>query len=834
MRRWAAIGSLLAAVLVAFPPIPAAAHDPLGWIVAGDPGLELIPSEQALTDHPNECEGSASTPRYNGTDPDWVRVGGNPDPSTPFVEAKGQVLQDGPLASESYNPRVTHDDNFWSHWSQDFNVWLTLDPEDRHLLGTGNMGGDEEGGNSHREHARLEVEWERAAIPLFAWPALGDRMVVWGTHIWDCGHPPYRTEIHPPVGWVTYRQTADSDDSPCIPTTNDCSKRFQTPWNWYSPTDLQGGTARFTDPSMPRVPIQATVADVFLSDFGGWTALSLNGCRDGQPTGPGSDPSGAQDAPCSGDSTWRGWRQSLLQQDYTFFVPAPPQPSPQARMVWETEDRCSQVPSSPGNPPGADIEDVGEAPLFSTARTLGKPACTIPFSVEETTENGRSGIRVTVNANDPSVTYPKNNYIAFARRIRVGWTFAPPASERARTYRVTFEKLRVYDDHETCGEDGEWVMSLAVNERWLHPVRGHGDFGRPFWSFGAVDDGKCLDPRAYAVYKIGETVDVTVQHDAFIHVFEYSYDIDAAVNQKNPVINAFINPTPGMNKRFVSGVADDDVGGAHTIVYTIRDITEPYPDLELLAFPTTFIVRNIGDADAGPFVVRIDGAGDFTFPGLAAGSSETRTIDCSTTSRAAVADPDDTVIEAFEGNNSTTVPPCPLPDLVISDASATSFTVKNTGDAAAGAFVVRVSEVGDFSFDGLAAGATAFRSLPCADHDRSAAADANAQVSESDETNNTRTVPAGDCKHPQPDLVISEADAIHFVVKNIGTADAGPFVVTVTGEGDFSFSGLAAGASESRDLHCSEFDRSATADSKDQVKESDESNNSRTVPGTFC
>jgi subtilase family serine protease len=56
----------------------------------------------------------------------------------------------------------------------------------------------------------------------------------------------------------------------------------------------------------------------------------------------------------------------------------------------------------------------------------------------------------------------------------------------------------------------------------------------------------------------------------------------------------------------------------------------------------------------------------------------------------------------------------------------------------------------------------------------------------------------------------------------------------VSGSPDFSFSGLAAGASETRSLPCSEFDRTATADSKDQVKESDETNNSRTVPGTIC
>ena len=81
--------------------------------------------------------------------------------------------------------------------------------------------------------------------------------------------------------------------------------------------------------------------------------------------------------------------------------------------------------------------------------------------------------------------------------------------------------------------------------------------------------------------------------------------------------------------------------------------------------------------------------------------------------------------------------------------------------------------------------------------------------------------------------MIDELDGVHFVVRNTGAGPAGPFVVTVSERGTFAFTGLAAGASQARSFDCKN-NPSAIADANDEVAESDETNNSRLTPGTFC
>lgn len=85
-------------------------------------------------------------------------------------------------------------------------------------------------------------------------------------------------------------------------------------------------------------------------------------------------------------------------------------------------------------------------------------------------------------------------------------------------------------------------------------------------------------------------------------------------------------------------------------------------------------------------------------------------------------------------------PPTGTPDLVITSFSSVSLTVKNQGDAAAGAFSVAATSYPPIRVSGLAAGASAtYQSglTSCQAGMYHAVADSGSEVAESDETNNT-------------------------------------------------------------------------------------------------
>lgn len=518
-------------------------------------------SAEAEAQRPAECEGIFGIPF--GTDPGWVRVGGSPSPTTPFVHASGQILTDSATGFFEQQAFVTHTDFPTNHFSHDVNAFLAPDPGSRHLLSTGSF---EEG--VPNEHGKLELEWERGGVPPWAYPSNGDRVDVWGTHIFDCGHgdtwaggaDTYRTEIHPPVGWVLHRNTADADGLP------DSEDKRTRDWRWYDSTDHQGAAATLPDTGLLNTPVQATVADAFFSSFGGNIVESLNGCNTDD-----------DDTPCTQESEWR---QNLLQQDYTFFVAAPPRPSVGSdpagppNLVWSAEDRCATVPASPGNPPGDDIDDVFEAGFGdSTADHIGEATCgTIPHVVTLGADaNGTPGIHVTVKAS--SAEYPENGYVAFAKRYRVAWDHAPAGGPTF--YRVDFNTLRVWNDSEGCGDDGEWVLSLRANDAWIHPVHGSGEGGKHFWEDEAVDDGLC--DAGYGVdykdYTIGDSLTIGVAPGEKINIWARGKEVDPSVNDWLPVVNDFRTGPGSYSTR--TGRPDGD--GDYELFYTISEVPAPRP-----------------------------------------------------------------------------------------------------------------------------------------------------------------------------------------------------------------------------------------------------------------
>jgi len=95
--------------------------------------------------------------------------------------------------------RLAKADSRYNHSSQDVNFNLLIDPIHRGFL-------METDGNPAKDS--MHNEWESATLPGAFRPSNGDRASQFGYWIHDCGHPPFRTEIHPPVGVASHRMRA--------------------------------------------------------------------------------------------------------------------------------------------------------------------------------------------------------------------------------------------------------------------------------------------------------------------------------------------------------------------------------------------------------------------------------------------------------------------------------------------------------------------------------------------------------------------------------------------------------------------------------------------------
>jgi len=160
-------------------------------------------------------ESPADLKRLQTVNPEWAPVVHGTSPQSVPVLAHG-------IARESH---VSKEDFPAGHVTFDQNTELDLDPDDRWLLASGN-------GDPNK--ATLELEWETGSYPAWAWPGVGDRVVVLGRWIFDCGHPgpgtchgtsalcdtdldcaagaacewtkfTYRSEIHPPQATAVIR-----------------------------------------------------------------------------------------------------------------------------------------------------------------------------------------------------------------------------------------------------------------------------------------------------------------------------------------------------------------------------------------------------------------------------------------------------------------------------------------------------------------------------------------------------------------------------------------------------------------------------------------------------
>ncbi|HEV7461281.1 MAG TPA: hypothetical protein VGN78_12140 [Solirubrobacteraceae bacterium] len=234
---------------------------------------------------------------------------------------------------------VTHaakDDAPGEHQSYDFNSNLVPDPQYRYLLGgsaaqsTSNYSRD--AGAPGEEFRRLHYEWESGTLPFFAWPTEGDRVKLWGSWIWDCGHwttgsriTGERTELHPLNGIAVTRR---------------------------SPYRARGNESQ---------------TDLFISQDGNIAHAVEECARTHQPIAPdqyGPDLRTCIQTPAN--------RLQPVSATYSFFVPAPPKPSRTARLTY----RATRMVS--GNAASESVRVLSNGLAVSVSLRAGRGAAAAP------------------------------------------------------------------------------------------------------------------------------------------------------------------------------------------------------------------------------------------------------------------------------------------------------------------------------------------------------------------------------------------------------------------------------------------------------------------------
>ena len=350
------------------------------------------------------------------------------------------VYRDPTMRVATGTIRVAHmsgGDGPATHQSIDFNANMDLNTNSQYLLAPSSAQVTGEDQN------RLHVEWESSALPTFAWPSDGDSATVWGSWIWDCSHWTgnggaiigERTEMHPMTAIAVTRKAS-----------------------YLSPTNQ-------------------TQTDFFISSEG-TGARAVEQC--GYTLSPTSSSTYGTDfrACVSQDETTNVPHNAPqpIAGSYSFFVPAPPQPSPSDTLTYSVSPR---IPDSQGT---EQIQVV--SPL---------------------------GIQVTVTP--PSTTPTEAAPIHYGKSFFVGWSGTQAAAPTHLS--VTLDSIQIVhaDPNQTSPDPagGVWNMWTNINGYNLH-------LNDLIPGLSSVTDGTVLP--------INKTVDIYVPQGQPLNVLAYGIECD--------------------------------------------------------------------------------------------------------------------------------------------------------------------------------------------------------------------------------------------------------------------------------------------------------------------
>jgi hypothetical protein len=413
---------------------------------AGQSAPSPDPLSQSLADG---CQRNA-TALIAAQTPEWVYVYNTPPNQPPPAPrwVTGTVSSQNPAFQAVHTSGA---DFAFGHDAYDFNLNLIPDAQYAYLMAgsatakTGNFPGNGE------ETARLHTEWEDLTVIKSAWPEPGDRVTQRGSWVWDCGHWGTPTNIFSP----DYDLPHEGQPCPLLPGAPLISDPSQcaitgerTEFHPYRALWVQRAQS-------PSSPFGENQGELFVSTHKTRAGKTAD-CAHRFPPPPSvvlPNPSfyGADFRSCvDTDSNWQD-----VSGVYSFFLPAPPQPSPQAKLTFRAINQGS----------------------------VGAPAPSLSAD--------GNGVRVTFH-----LSSQPNQRLVMAYTIFAGWNVVP-ASALPAHLRISLDKLEIHramdpgcardarvpgcDQESTRGNQattapGDWNIFWDVNGIWGQWAPGNGEF----------------------------------------------------------------------------------------------------------------------------------------------------------------------------------------------------------------------------------------------------------------------------------------------------------------------------------------------------------------------
>ena len=426
-RRFARLGVIALCSAVALG-VPAAAE-------AAGPNSQTQPLADGCQRNP--------TGLLTGTSPEWVYV--NRDPSADLAEgiARSTHTASGDLPE--------------GHDWYDLNTNLDVDPAYSNLLATGNFAGNGE------ETGRLHMEWETGSVPRWVWPTEADRLKVWGSWAWDCGH--WGQSFRDPDFFLP-----GSGETPF--STNVPGERTE-----FHP--MQALVVTRANPYRPSA--SESEADVYISTDG-TLAHAQEQCAFEHPPPAGNVTYGPDYTACWTDPAKR--YQPVNDRDYKFFVPAPPAPPGGGTLTYDVVDMAG------GNGPQEQVQILPDQSGINV---------TVPFK-----HFGRDGQRLT---------YGKSFFLRWVPNPGSAGATPPTHVVVKLASLQVIHSLDPNPDHPTSTgvPPAEWNLYLDANGDWEYLND---------WvpGLGSVVDGQQFD--------IGRRVDLYVPAGGGVRVFTHGRECD--------------------------------------------------------------------------------------------------------------------------------------------------------------------------------------------------------------------------------------------------------------------------------------------------------------------